>query len=279
MGYDHRVTLGSSENAAVGSAWYDLAIGLRSLADRLAHGTKRENAESQAIKCLTEAIRACPMVDEYWIALGDANFIHQPKTAQHAYVRALEINSKNAVTWTNLGLLYFYHNDYELANEAFYRAQSSDPDYSLAWLGQALLASASGHEPGAIAILEHAVGLVGIVPEADYQYAFKGFSRLKDVKGTSTSDALIPAFFVLDRYCKTRPNDAAALHLFGLVCERINKPDLAVKWIQKAISILEAAYEESEDSEIERQFTIAHCNVGRLKLSLGDLDGALESFE
>ncbi|KAI3608067.1 antiviral protein [Moniliophthora roreri] len=279
MGYDHRITLGSSENAAVGSAWYDLAIGLRSLAEKLAHGTRRESAESQAIKCLTEAIRACPMVDDHWIALGDANFVQQPKTAQHAYVRALEINSKNATTWTNLGLLYFYHNDYELANEAFYRAQSSDPDYSLAWLGQALLASASGHEPGAIAILEHAVGLVGFVPEADYQYAFKGFSRLKDVKGISTSDAFIPAFFVLDRYCKSRPDDAAALHLFGLVCERINQPDLAVKWIQKAISILEASYEESEDSEIERQFAIAHCNIGRLKLSLGDLGGALESFE
>ncbi|KAK7056865.1 Superkiller protein 3 [Paramarasmius palmivorus] len=277
LGYDHRITLGSSENIAVGSAWFDLAVALRSLAGKSVPGAKRDSAEAQAIKCFTEAIRACPLVDKYWVALGDANFLSQPKTAQHAYVRALEIDSKNAVTWTNLGLLYFYHNDFELANEAFYMAQSSDPDYSLAWLGQALLASASGHEPGAIAILEHAVGLVNIVPEADYQYAFKGFSKSKD--SSASSEALIPAFFVLDRYCKARPNDAAALHLFGLVCERIDQPDSAVKWIERAISILEAAYEESEDTTIERHFTIAHCNIGRVKLSLGDLDGALESFE
>ena len=63
-------------------------------------------------------------------------------------------------------MLYFYHNDVELANEAFYLAQSSDPDYSLAWLGQALVANAGGHGPGAIGILEHTIGLFNIVVRA-----------------------------------------------------------------------------------------------------------------
>ncbi|KAL0069809.1 Superkiller protein 3 [Marasmius tenuissimus] len=279
LAYDHRITLGSSESAAVGSAWFDLAVGLRSLANRASPGPRRDAAQTQSTKCITEAIRACPAADSYWVALGDANFVSQPKIAQHAYIRALELNSKSAATWTNLGLLYFYHDDVELANEAFYLAQSSDPDYSLAWLGQALVANAGGHGPGAIGILEHTVGLLNIVPEADYLYAFKGFSKHRETKTKASSDALVPAFFVLDRYCKARPRDAAALHLFGLVCESIHQPDLAAKWMSQAISLLEEAYEETEDSEVERQFTIAHCNIARVKLAQRDYDGALESFE
>ena len=89
----------------------------------------------------------------------------------------------------------------------------------------------------------------------------------------------MPAFFVLDRYCQERPNDECALHLFSLVCERVGHYDLAVELITKAISILEAKYEESEDPEIERQFTIANTNLGRLRVANGDFDGAVESLE
>ena len=89
----------------------------------------------------------------------------------------------------------------------------------------------------------------------------------------------MPAFFVLDRYCQERQNDESALHLFGLVCERIGHYDLAVELITKAISILEAKYEESEDPAIERQFTIASANLGRLCVANGDFVGALGPLE
>ena len=90
---------------------------------------------------------------------------------------------------------------------------------------------------------------------------------------------MVPAFFVLDRYCQERPGDESALHLFSLVCERVGHYDLAVELIAKAISILEAKYEESEDPEIEKQFTIANTNLGRLRVAVGDFEGALESLE
>jgi superkiller protein 3 len=52
-----------------------------------------------------------------------------------------------------------YHDDRELANHAFYRAQILDPDYALAWVGQGLVASANGHNEDARALFQHAVTL------------------------------------------------------------------------------------------------------------------------
>jgi superkiller protein 3 len=84
---------------------------------------------------------------------------------------------------------------------------------------------------------------------------------------------------VLDRYCRSRPDDSCALHLFGLVCESLGQRELAADYIGRAIAILEAEYEETEDSTVERHFTIANSNLARLRLALKDYEGALESFE
>lgn len=105
------------------------------------------------------------------------------------------------------------------------------------------------------------------------------FSLVSSNLPQNATDTLHPAFFALDRYCKQRPRDASALHLFGLVCEAIGQNELAVDSIQQAIFILEAAYEESEDPIIERQYAIAHLNVARLHLSLGSYQNALESYQ
>jgi superkiller protein 3 len=43
--------------------------------------------------------------------------------------------------------------------------------------------------------------------------------------------------------------------------------------------VLEAAYEESEDPVIERQFTIANTTAARLRLAVRDYEGALGSFQ
>ena len=43
--------------------------------------------------------------------------------------------------------------------------------------------------------------------------------------------------------------------------------------------MLEAAYEETEDPVIERQFTIANATAARLRLAVRDYEGALSSFQ
>ena len=95
----------------------------------------------------------------YWAALGNTYFLLHPNAAQHAYIRAIEIDSKSASAWVNLGLLYAYHGDVDLANEALYRAQVLNPDNTLAWVGQYLIATANGDKADATLLLEHAVGL------------------------------------------------------------------------------------------------------------------------
>ncbi|KAI0915649.1 hypothetical protein AcW1_003803 [Taiwanofungus camphoratus] len=278
--YHYRISLGSLDDKANGSAHFDLGMALCSYARRLPSDSRQQLSQQEAIRNFKEALRLEPSNDQYWTALGDATFESQPRTAQHAYIKALEIDGKNAMTWTNLGLLYLHNNNSELANEAFYKAQTLDPDYALAWVGQGLVATFNGPSPEARALFEHAVGLTAIEPGADLEFAKQLFNKLSTPEQSRTPlDSLFSAFFVLDRFCKKRPQDASALHLFGLVCERIGHIELGIEMINAAISHLEAAYEETEDPTIEKQFAIAHANVARMRLSIQSYEGAIESFQ
>ena len=91
-------------------------------------------------------------------------------------------------------------------------------------------------------------------------------------------DALLPAFSILGRYCEHRPHDASGLHLLGLICESLGQLEWGAAFIARAIAILESVYEDGEDPEVERRFIIANTNLARLRLSLGDYQGSVDSF-
>jgi hypothetical protein len=55
--------------------------------------------------------------------------------------------------------------------------------------------------------------------------------------------------------------------------------EFAADLISRVLVLLEAAYEHTEDLEVERHFTIANSNMARLRLSLQDYQGAIESSE
>lgn len=92
-------------------------------------------------------------------------------------------------------------------------------------------------------------------------------------------DAILPAFFVLNRYCQRRPHDPSGLHLLSLVCERLGHYSFGEELVERAISKLEVAYEETEDPEVERRYAIANATLGRLKFSLGAYTESLAAFE
>ncbi|KAG9039837.1 Superkiller protein 3 [Tulasnella sp. JGI-2019a] len=277
--YRARLFIVEGDNDSAGGASFDVAAVLQRLA-MFSEGESQSAMVEEAIGLVKRAIRATPGDASSWNALGTLRFLQEPKLAQHAFTMALEVDGKNAATWSNLGLLYLHHHDLELANHAFYRAQTLDPDYALAWIGQALIATAHGHLHDARALLEHAVGLPAGVPAADLEFAVRIFTLfLSQESGSMSTESLFLPFSVLSRYNQRRPDDSTALHLLALICERLGQEEKAVKLLQETIKILDVAYNQSEDSEIERQYAIAHANLGRTFLALSDYSSASDAFE
>lgn len=62
--------------------------------------------------------------------------------AQHCFFKSLQ-RQRTAVVYTNLGFLYYRHDNIGMANKAFSNAQQTDPMYSLAWIGQVKAADAN----------------------------------------------------------------------------------------------------------------------------------------
>ncbi|KAH8119473.1 TPR-like protein [Phellopilus nigrolimitatus] len=278
----YRLTLFAKDEDGVGSARFDLSVGLARISASSLSDKIKENAEKQAIESVRLALIAEPGNPMFWNAFGNFNFVSRPMIAQHAYIKALEINNKDVAVWANLGLLYLQNEDLVLANEAFLKAQTLDPDYTLAWVGQGLVASRNGHEDDASTLFEHAVGLTADLPEADIEYAYRMFRKLPRLASRAaglSQEMLLPPFFALDRYCRRMPRDSSALHLLGLVCERLHLYELGAEVTTRAIKHLEAAYEETEDSVIERRYAIANTNLGRLLLATGNFSAAVETFE
>ncbi|EFI28195.1 superkiller protein 3 SKI3 [Coprinopsis cinerea okayama7 len=275
---EYRIGLPSTSSTPDHSAWYDLGASVHLWALRT---RKEDKLGPLVIKYFSKAVKHDPGNDKYWVALGLAYFTTTPRAAQHAFVKALEIDGKNAQTWATLGLLYLHHGDVDLAEEVLQRAQTLDPDCTVAWVGQAVAAELRGERAHADALFVHATTLDEILPEADYNTSYRLFSRPRVVSQSPAKvlDDLLPSYYLLTRYCSRRPHDAAGLHLFALVCERLGHVAFGRKLVQHAIEILERVYEHTEDPIVERQFMIANATLGRLNLAYGDPDASLPSFE
>lgn len=99
---------------------------------------------SNATAAIKRAITLEPEEPSHWDLLGLIVESQQPAVAQHAFIRALELNAKApraAATWTHLGALYMKHGDLRLAHECFKQSQNVDPSHVAAWIGQANIAS------------------------------------------------------------------------------------------------------------------------------------------
>lgn len=92
--YSHRVSLDHSETSVSASAHFDLAT---SLICWLKESPRRNGAEVAMefiSTSLLQALRLDPTNDLYWVTFGNHAFSDQPKVAQHAFIKALEINPK-----------------------------------------------------------------------------------------------------------------------------------------------------------------------------------------
>lgn len=95
-------------------------------------------------------------------------------------MKALELDRKLAVVWTNLGILFLSQGQTKMANNAFKQAQQSEPSYANAWTGQAQVAEILAPNE-TIDLLQHSISL-GYHDESAIQYVYWVCSLLNDSK-------------------------------------------------------------------------------------------------
>lgn len=92
--YHYRASFGALDDTTSASACYDLGTTLSAYARRVTDVTKQAKAETEAMSYYKESLTLDPINDRYWNALGSSLFSSHPKTAQHAFIRALKIDAR-----------------------------------------------------------------------------------------------------------------------------------------------------------------------------------------
>ncbi|KUJ14811.1 TPR-like protein [Mollisia scopiformis] len=222
-----------------------------------------------AVRSFKRAIELEAGNSEFWNALGVVTSDLNPRVAQHSFVRSLFLNERSAQTWTNLGTLYLVQNDFMLANEAFTRAQSSDPDFAHAWVGQGLLALLmTGDTKEANLLFTHAME----ISEASSlltkrEYAQSVFDQILVSKSRSKVTDLVQPLFALKQLQSMDPNGMSYEHLSTLFLERIDNVPLALETLSRICSIVEADYEITESPSSLSRFALAKADLARSQLS------------
>ncbi|KAF3902902.1 hypothetical protein AA313_de0209086 [Arthrobotrys entomopaga] len=279
LAYKRGIYASAEDRHAHAVAWYNLGTAeYRALLCPTDRQTKYRKA---AITCFKRAIKLEPGNSDFWNALGVATSDVNAKIAQHALVRALHINEKSARIWTNLGTLYMLHEDYQLANEAFTRGQSADPDYSHAWVGQGLVALVTGQTDEAPGLFEHAFQLSASESHSTLvktQFASTTFDvLLKQHRTDSSLTSLLSPMFAAHQLIQQKAADPISLRLAALYEERAGDFEAAVGKLTIVCDILEAKYEESEAVDDLAMYAQACADRARCYLGMKDYENAVES--
>lgn len=234
-----------------------------------------------AMRCFKRAIELEAGNSEFWNSLGVVTTTMSPKVAQHALVRSLHLNERSVQAWTNLGALYLLQNEIELANQAFTRAQSTDPDYPQAWIGQGLIALLYGDPKEARGIFEHAFDISSsssILPKRQYSQTL--FDHLiSDPSASNEVSQLIQPFFALHQLCAQDPSDLPFMHLSALLAERMGESADAESSLEVVCSGMEAEFEESESPASLSKYAQANADKARVLLACHEYEQAAEKAE
>ncbi|KAH7085217.1 hypothetical protein BKA63DRAFT_499206 [Paraphoma chrysanthemicola] len=234
-----------------------------------------------SMKCFKRAIELEAGNSEFWNSLGVITTTLSPKVAQHAFVRSLHLNDRSVYTWTNLGALYLLQNDTELAHQAFSRAQSQDPDYSLAWVGEGIVALLFGDANEALSHFTHAFELAeSSLLLTKRQYAVSAFDFLVS-SPTSSGDItnLIQPLFALQQLNFQAPYDIPHKHLAALFLERVGNHEAAVTALRSVSDTVEQDYEKSESTESLARVAQAKTDLARNLLATEANEDAAEEAE
>ncbi|KAI8929766.1 hypothetical protein BC831DRAFT_395884 [Entophlyctis helioformis] len=224
---------------------------------------------SLAIKFVKIAIRIQPSKQLYWNALGVYTSAVDPKICQHALIKAAEVDAQNPRVWCNLGYFYLLQDDLDLAGQCFTRAQFVDPDWSLAWFGQAYVARLTGSIGLTCRMLASAV-------QPEILYAFGLECYLQPHRSPLT---LTQASHTLLKCVERHSADPAAFNLYGLVLERLGQYEDAINAFAGAIRFIESSH-ETDLSSTEKTRCLAYTleNKARAECAAGFFTEAVATF-
>lgn len=289
LAYKRAVECSSSDVHAQAVAWYNLGwaeykahINLEDRANPISDKPGRAQKFLRAsVRCFKRAIELESGNSEFWNALGVATAKLSPKVSQHAFVRSLHLTERNPKAWTNLGALYLYHNDYELAHLAFSKAQSSDPDYSHAWVGEGIVALLTGHAEEALLHFTHAFEIsessTTIVKKELAKYTFDDIKRRKTTTGVQLK--ILQPLLALYQLHGLESYNLPFEHVFALYQERMGNYTSAVSKLADVCEQLESSYESNESPTTLLKFAQAKADLARNNLALDDYKQAANEAE
>lgn len=233
-----------------------------------------------AVHCFKKAIELEAGNAEYWNSLGIVTSILNPRVSQHSFVRSLHLNEKNARVWTNLGALYILQGDVQLANEALTRAQSADPDYAEAWLGQGILANTMAETNEARSLFTHAFEIADSSSNLiEQQYVLSAFDHLVLLPHSDTTTDILQPLFALQQLRSKSPGQLAFQHLSSMFQERVSDVSSAASSLESICTTLETEYESSESPNSLLHFAQAKADLARSQLALSAFTDAAENAE
>lgn len=264
-------------------SWYNLGWAEHDayIASTTFKGKRGRNLLKAAIRCFKRAIELEAGNSDFWNALGIVTLILNPKVSQHSFIRSLHLNEHSARAWTNLGVLYLNNNEAELANEAFTRAQSADPEYAGAWIGQGLLATLYGKQKEAAGLFKHAFEIAdsSSIP-AKRHYAVSAFDHLiHDISASSQVSSLIQPLFALRQLQTQAPSDIITKRFLSLFAERVGEYVSAEQNLDAVCTTAEEQYEASESNEALARFAQAKSDLARQLLAQHKYQEAIDNAQ
>ena len=233
------------------------------------------------MKCFRNAIEQEASNADFWNAFGVITMTQSPQVAQHSFIRSLNLNENNARTWANLAALYLLNDELALANESFTRAQSVDPEYADAWIGQALVATLYGNTTEARGLFSHAFEISdseALSTKRQYITSAIDHLMLHDDKSASAHAILQPLLAVRQLH-SLAPANVVVSHLLALYAERVEDYIGAAEALQEVCDTVEIAYEKSESEEQLTHFAQAKADLARVQLSRRKFAEAAENAE
>lgn len=217
--------------------WYELALSHYERARKYPMNAAKHL--NHAMGTIKHGISLLPSRWLNWNLLGvicATRTVNQLALAQHCFIRAIQLNRKSAVPWSNLGALYLTQGEFRLANKVFSRAQQAETDYVYGWTGQACIAEHIGDQEEALDLFKHCTTLQYTAESAlGFGHSVCQILSVNDRKFRFSIERMFAAPAALDSiewYCKSEVDEdrnVLALNLYGYLYHHQRIWSLAIR--------------------------------------------------